>query len=47
LKTDIEAAVTAFAAIIKCGRDYDGDLGHRARTLRDDNGEFAKLADPV
>jgi hypothetical protein len=43
LKTGIEAAVTALAAIVNCGRDHDGDLDHRARTLRDDNGEFAWL----
>jgi hypothetical protein len=44
LKAGIEAVVTALAATIKCGRDYDGDLGHRARTLLEDKDELQRGA---
>ena len=47
LKARIETVVTALAAMIKCGRDYNGDLGHRARTLREGNRELARLAESV
>jgi hypothetical protein len=45
LKVDIEAANSALSAMIKSGRDDDGDPGHRARTLPEVKRELARLAD--
>jgi hypothetical protein len=47
LKASIEAVVTALAAMIKCGRDYNDDLDHRPLTLPEDNRELARLAESV
>jgi hypothetical protein len=44
LKAGIEAVVTALAAMIKCGRDYNGDLGHRVLTLPEDKDELRRGA---